>query len=215
MVYLITKSTILLFTRFYTRKINGIENVPRKGGFIVAGNYSSYLDDFLIPSVLIPLLDKKVHFYVKSSYFKNYFIGRFLKFYESIPVDSEKSWNHEKTNKIALENASHFLKKGDIIGIFPEGSRSHNGILQKAKTGIAKLALLAGVNVLPIGIIGSNSILPRGAKFPRFKKCEVNIGKPINLRKYHGKKITKPLLEKITREIMHEIAKLIGQKYNF
>src|SRR3972149_3340389 len=71
--------------------------------------------------------------------------GRFLKFYESIPVDSEKSWNHEKTNKIALENASHFLKKGDIIGIFPEGSRSHNGILQKAKTGIAKLALLAGV----------------------------------------------------------------------
>ena len=132
----------------------------------------------------------------------NYFMRDF-DHNESIPVDSEKSWNHEKTNKIALENASHFLKKGDIIGIFPEGSRSHNGIL------------LAGVNVLPIGIIGSNSILPRGAKFPRFKKCEVNIGKPINLRKYHGKKITKPLLEKITREIMHEIAKLIGQKYNF
>ena len=108
-----------------------------------------------------------------------------------------------------------YLKKGDMIFIFPEGARSLDGKLQNGKVGIAKLALEARVPVQPVGIIGSNKILPKGKFLPRPKRCKINIGKALYFKEYYNKKITKKMLREVTNKIMREIARLIGQKYNY
>ena len=74
---------------------------------------------------------------------------------------------------------------------------------------------MAKVPVLPCGIINANNVLPKGKLFPRFARCEVKIGKLMYFDKYYNKKPSKKILEEITRSIMKEIAKLIGQKYNY
>ena len=99
--------------------------------------------------------------------------------------------------------------------IFPEGTRSHDGKLKKAYTGIAKLTLSAKVSVLPVGIIDANKVLPKGKIFLRLKRCEVKIGKLMYFDKYYNKKPNKKIIEETTRSIMKEIAELIGQKYNY
>ena len=107
------------------------------------------------------------------------------------------------------------MKSGKIIAIHPEGTRTLTGKLQQGKTGIARLALAAKAPVLPIGLIGTFEILPKGKHIPKFKKAAMNIGKLMAFEKYYNKKITKSLLRKITNKIMHEIAKLSNQKYDF
>ena len=99
--------------------------------------------------------------------------------------------------------------------IFPEGKRSPDGKLQKAYNGSAKLALKAKVPVLPVGIIDSHEVLPKGKILPRLKRCEVKIGKLMYFYKYYNKKPNEKIYLQITRKIMKEIAKLIGQKYNY
>ena len=99
--------------------------------------------------------------------------------------------------------------------IFPEGKRGDGRRLQKAYTGVAKLALLSKAPILPIGVIGSDKVLPKGKSLPRFVRCEVNIGKPMYLHQYYNKKINEKALQEVTRSIMKEIAKLIGQEYDY
>ncbi|MCH8127699.1 1-acyl-sn-glycerol-3-phosphate acyltransferase [candidate division KSB1 bacterium] len=183
--------------------------------FIIACNHASYLDDFAVPRAFYPPIDRKFHFYVNSLYFKNILFRIFLNLYESIPVDTKKGKNHKQVNRKAIDMAMKYLKKGDIIFIFPEGARSLDGKLQKGKVGIAKLALEARVPVQPVGIIGSNKILPKGKFLPRPKRCKINIGEALYFKEYYNKTITKKLLREVTNKIMREIAKLIGQKYNY
>lgn len=215
MVYPIAKLTIGNFIRLFIKEINGKENILKNKPFIVASNHASYFDDFATPSIIIPMLDKKMHFYVSSYYFNNYFLRKFLEWGESIPVDPTKNKKHKEINKKAFQTALKYLKNGEIVGIFPEGTRSIDGKLKQAKSGIAKLAIAAKVPVLPIGIIGSDKILPKGKLLLRFKRCKINIGKPLYFKEYYDKKINKKILENVTRTIMKNIAELIGQKYNY
>ena len=115
----------------------------------------------------------------------------------------------------ALKWAIKALKDGKVIGIYPEGTRSLTGKLQKAKTGVARLALAAKVPVVPVGLIGMFEILPKGCYIPKFKRATINIGNPIYFKKYYNKKINNKILNEITTKIMNEIAKLSNQKYNF
>ncbi|MFH0868341.1 MAG: lysophospholipid acyltransferase family protein [Candidatus Woesearchaeota archaeon] len=215
MVYPIAKLIIVPFTRLFIKEVNGIENVTTERPFIIACNHASYFDDFAVPSVILPIIDKKIHFYANSYYFNNYFLRKFLEWGGSIPVDPRKGKNRKKINEKAFQTALNYLKNNEIIGIFPEGTRSVDGRLQQGRTGIAKLALGARVPVLPLGIIGSRKILQKGKFFPRPRRCRINIGKPLYFRKYYHRKPTKKALEGITRIIMKEIARLTGQKYNY
>ena len=124
------------------------------------------------------------------------------------------SGNSKKKNDKSFDKAFEYLKKKDPVQIYPEGLRSVDGKLQKGKTGIVRLALSAKTPILPIGIIGSNKVLPKGSFFLRFKRCAVNIGKPIYLDKYYKRKKTKKLFRQLTDKVMKEIAKLSGQEYN-
>jgi len=101
------------------------------------------------------------------------------------------------------------------MGVYPEGTRTLTGKLQRAKTGVARLALAAKVPVLPIGLTNTFKILPKGKWIPRFGRADVNIGKLMYFDEYYGKENNKKTLRLVTTKIMKEIAKLCGQKYEF
>ena len=196
-------------------KIQGTSNLLKNKPFIIATNHTSYYDILILPSIMVPILDKKMSALVNSHYWKNWITRAFLNLWKCIPVFVEKEKDSKEKNKLSMEKASNFLKNNKILMIFPEGKRSYDGKLKKAYHGIAIIALRAKVPVIPAGIIGSNKVLPKGKIFPRFVKCEVKIGKPLYFKKYYGKNVNNKTLDHVTRIIMKEIAKLIGQEYKY
>ena len=209
MVYPIVKRIIPPVVKLWIKKINGLENIPKKGGLIVAANHMSYMDHMIISSVLIPHLNRKVHFLAKKEHFDNFFKKTWHYYVGSIPIDRQKG------GKEALKVAVRALKQGKIIAIHPEGTRSLTGKIQKAKTGVARLAIKSKAPVIPIGLIGTFEILPKGKYIPKPKRATMNIGKPLYFREYYNKKINKRMLREVTNSIMKEIAGLSRQRYNF
>lgn len=215
MIYPIWRTAILPIYRMWLRGVEGLNNLIVGKPFIIAANHASYYDSLLIPSIVIPKLNKKIHALVNSSYWKHPITRFILNQGESIPLFVRKEKYFKQKNKLAFGRALEYLKNGEIIMIFPEGTRSPDGKLKKGHTGVAGLALKAKVPVLPIGIIDAYKVLPRGKIFPRFKRCEVKIGKLINFDEYSNKSINKRLLENITRKIMKEIGRLSNQEYSY
>lgn len=215
MVYPIGKWVVYSIYRPWLRKVEGLANAPKDRPFIIAANHASYFDALLLHCIIIPKINKKIHAMVNSYYWKNPLTKAILDWGGSIPVFVEKERNSKEKNEISFEKALDYIKKGDPVEIFPEGRRSLNGKLQKAYTGIAKLALKAKVPVLPVGIIGSHKVLPVVKILPRFTRCEVKIGKLMYFEKYYNKNLNNKVFEEVTRSIMKQIAKLIGQEYNY
>ena len=214
MVYTIAKAILIPVYNMWLRKVTGLENAPKDKPFIIAANHSSYYETLLPYTILLPKLNKQIHALVNSRYWNNSIIKIILDLGKCIPVFIGKDYD-EKKNMEAIEKAAAYLKKKELIQIFPEGTRSYDGKLQRAHNGIAKLALKSKVPVLPFGIINSHKVLPKGKVFPRFRRCDVKIGKPMRFPQYYNKKINKNILDKLTRSIMMEIAKLINQEYNY
>ena len=213
MAYPISKLIVPPMYKMWLKKIQGLDNIPKDKPFIIAANHSSYFDIFIPPILIVPKLNKKLHALVNSYYWKPFLTRIFLNMWEAIPVFVGKEKNSKEKNKLAFEKALKYLKNNELIMIFPEGTRSHDGKLRKAYTGIARLALNAKVPVLPFGIIDANKVLPIGKTLPRFVRCGVRIGKPLYFGKYYNRKPNNKIFEEITRSIMKQIATLIGQKY--
>jgi len=180
MFYYIVKAICwLLLKIFWRMEIIGIENLPESGGLIIASNHVSYLD----PAALVASLNRKIYFIAKKEVFKNTFVSFILKKLNAFSVD------RENVDIIALKKAINILRKEEVLGIFPEGTRSSNGELQELKLGAIKIAMKTGVPILPVGIIGTHKIYPRGIKFPiLFKhKIIVKYGTPQYLNKLKSK----------------------------
>ena len=213
MAYPIGKLTIRPLCMLWLRKAEGLDNIPKDKPFIIAANHSSYYETLLVPSVVISRANKKIHALVNSYYWGNFLTKYFLDLWESVPVFVEKNTKSKEKNKLAFEKAVKYLKDNELVMIFPEGKRSVDGKLNKGYNGIARITLATKFPVLPMGVIDANKVLPIGAMFPRFRRCEVKIGKLMYFDKY--KKTDKKTLEEITRQIMKEIANLIGQEYGY
>ena len=184
----ITRHIIPKVFRIWTRNVSGLENLPKDRPFIISPNHCSYIEHYLISCIVIPYINKKLHFIDKKEHFEspqqNFWHKMWAKYITYIPIDREKG-------EQALKSALHYIRKGAVIVIYPEGTRSLNGKLQKGKTGVARLALWAKVPVVPIGIKGTFEILPKGKAIPRLKKADFNFGKPIYFNEYYNKPITK------------------------
>ena len=209
MAYPIAKLTIRPIINLWIKEVNGLRNIPEKGPFIVAANHESYMDHMIILCTLVPYLNKKIHFLSKKEHFNNPVKAMWHRWAGAIPLDRQAG------GKGALGWAVKSLKLGKIIAIHPEGTRSLTGKLQKGKTGVARLALSAKVPVVPVGLIGTFEILPKGKYIPKLKRATMNIGKPMHFNKYFRKPVTKRLLREITTKIMKEIAKLCKEEYKF
>jgi 1-acyl-sn-glycerol-3-phosphate acyltransferase len=189
----------------------GTENVPREGPAILASNHLSFSDHFFAP---LPL-PRKVVFLAKSEYFtgrgiKGLISRAFFSGLGQIPVDRSGGAASER----ALRTGLRVLASGQLLGIYPEGTRTPDGRLFRGKTGVARLALEAKVPVIPTAMIGGFEFQPPGRVAPRLKiRPGVRFGKPLDFSRYYGLEQDRIVLRAVTDEIMYELMKLSGQEY--
>ncbi len=153
-----------------------------KGSFILAANHVSYLD----PVVLGIALKRPINFITKKEAFEIPLLGSILKKIGAIPVD------RQNINPVSIRKSIVLLKKGHILGIFPEGTRSWDGKLLELNSGLIKIALQANVPIIPVGLIGTFEIYPPRAKFPAIFKRQciyIHFGKPFSLDKNKRKDV--------------------------
>lgn len=198
-----------LLKTVYRIRIEGLENLPKKGGAIIAANHLSFLDSFFIP-LAVPR--RKVTYLAKADYFKSWKTSWFFNMVGQIPTEREGGAKSQQSLNIALE----VLEEGKLLGIYPEGTRSPDGYLHRGRTGVARLALKAGSPVIPTGLVGTEKVMPKEAKFPRLKgrpTVHVRFGKPLDFKRFQGQETDRMALRSATDEILYEIMQLSGQDY--
>ena len=212
MGYWLVKAVLAPILRLLFRPyVTGAENLPEDGAAILAGNHTTFLDNFMIPLVV----PRKVTFLAKSDYFtaggpKGWLQRQFFGGVGMIPIDRSGG----KASEAALRTGLKVLESGELLGLYPEGTRSPDGRLYRGKTGVARMALEAGVPVIPVGLIGMFDIQPGGGGMPKLgRRVEVRIGRPLDFSRYAGMEGDRFVLRSITDEIMYELMVLSGQEY--
>jgi 1-acyl-sn-glycerol-3-phosphate acyltransferase len=190
--------------------VEGIENLPAEGPAILASNHLSFSD-----SIFLPLsAPRRITFLAKADYFtgrglKGFLTKGFMKGAGQVPIDRSGG----RASEAALKTGMKILGAGDLLGIYPEGTRSPDGRLYRGKTGIARMALEAGVPVIPVAMINTFDIQPPGKLLPRIMRVGIRIGEPLDFSRYEGMSGDRFVLRSITDEIMYELMQLSGQEY--
>ncbi len=187
-------------------KAKGLENLPKEGPAILAANHQSFLDDLLLP-LIVP--KRKVIFLGKADYFDKWYLRWFFKGANVIPVRREV----KSASEAALRAGVDQLRLGNLLGIFPEGTRSPDGRLYRGKTGVARMALEARVPVIPVAILGTFEAMPYDRKMPKPGRVEIRFGKPLTFERHFDTPTDRFVLRSVTDEIMYEIMLLSGQEY--
>ena len=181
---------------FRTRVV-GRENLPSTGGVILAGNHISYAD----PILLWCRSPRPVHFMAKTELWSNDVFGWGLDHFWAFPI------NRGASDRAALAKAGEYLKAGDPVGIFPEGTRNFEGNAE-AQGGAAFLALRNDVPIVPVGIAGTDRIKPPGTRGIHFPKVVISFGKAIDPAAFEGGR--KERVEAMTTEIMRRIGEEVA-----
>ncbi len=190
--------------------VRGEEHVPDTGGAILASNHLSFSDSIFLPL----LVRRRVTFLAKMDYFTGHGIkGRltagFFRGVGQVPLDRTGG----SASESALNSGLRVLRRGELLGIYPEGTRSPDGRLFRGKTGVARMALEGRVPVLPVAMIGTDKVQPIGRVWPKVGRVGVVIGKPMDFSRYDGMQDDRFVLRSITDEIMYELMSLSGQEY--
>ena len=212
MFYLLLKYVLLgpLLRLLFRPRIEGLENVPDEGPAIVAGNHLSFSDHFLMPAIL----RRRITFLAKAEYFtgpglKGRLTAAFFRSAGQIPVNRAG----RGAAQAAVDEGVAVLSRGELLGIYPEGTRSHDGRLYKGRVGVASMALRAEVPVIPCAMVGTFELQPPGRKLPRLGRVTIRFGKPLDFSRYAGLEEERTVLRAATDEIIHEILQLSGQEY--
>ena len=190
--------------------VEGEENVPDEGPAILASNHLSYADWLFMPLTL----PRRVTFVAKAEYFtspglKGWFQKKFFSGAGQVPIDRGGASAAEG----ALSSARRILERGGLFGIYPEGTRSHDGRLYRGRTGVARLALETKAPVIPVAVLKTDVVAPPGKKFGTLTRPGVRFGKPLDFSRYEGMENDRYILRSVTDEIMYEIMRLSGQEY--
>jgi 1-acyl-sn-glycerol-3-phosphate acyltransferase len=186
--------------------LRGAHHLPEAGPAIVCPNHTSVIDSFLLPSVL----PRRITFVGKAEYLHDWKTRHLFPALGMIPIDRSGG----DASARALDAAAGVLERGELFGIYPEGTRSRDGKLRKGHTGPARLALRTGAPLVPVGMIGTRDIQPPGAKAPRpFRPCEIRIGRPIDVSHHRERPDDRLVLRQLTDELMYEIRELSRQDY--
>jgi 1-acyl-sn-glycerol-3-phosphate acyltransferase len=133
----------------------------------------------------------------------------FFKGVGQLPIDRSGG----RAGEAALRSGLKVLRRGEVLGIYPEGTRSPDGRLYRGRTGVARMALEAGCPVLPVAMIGTDKAQPTGKVVPKIMRIGIRIGKPLDFSRYEGMEDDRFVLRSITDEIMYELMLLSGQEY--
>ncbi|QKJ19677.1 lysophospholipid acyltransferase family protein [Microbacterium hominis] len=190
--------------------IVGRRNVPSAGGAILASNHLSFVDSIILPL----MIDRPVSFLAKSDYFtgkglKGWATRVFFKGTGQLPIDRSGG----KASEASLNTGLQVLGGGNLLGIYPEGTRSPDGKLYRGRTGIARMALEAGVPVVPVIMVDTDTMMPIGQRIPRVVRVGVVIGEPLDFSRFAGMESDRYILRSITDEIMVALQRLGEQEY--
>jgi 1-acyl-sn-glycerol-3-phosphate acyltransferase len=190
--------------------IIGRRNIPAEGAAILASNHLSFVD-----SVFLPLMiDRPVAFLAKSDYFtgkglKGWSTRMFFKATGMIPIDRSGG----KASEASLNTGLQVLGRGDLLGIYPEGTRSPDGKLYRGRTGLARMALEAHVPVVPVVMVDTDTMMPIGTRVPRIVRVGIVVGEPLDFSRFEGMEGDRYILRSVTDEIMVALQRLGEQEY--
>ena len=199
--YRFTKLVFGLILLVWTRKqVVGLENVPRRGPLILASNHVNLLD----PPLLAVLMPRRIIYMGKVELWETPIIGPLYTLAGFIPVQRFGA------DLAALRKAEKVLRQNQVLGMFPEGTRSGKPGLGKGQPGTAMIALRSGAPIVPVAVTGTAGVaVPRS--FFRITRVGVVFGKPFELPK--GRRLNAELVEQCTERIMKEIALLLPEEY--
>lgn len=194
----------------YRPWITGMENVPKEGAAILAGNHVSFFDSIFLPL----MLDRHVTFLAKSEYFtakglRGWAMRLFFAGTGQLPIDRSGG----KASEDSLNTGLRVLASGELLGIYPEGTRSPDHKLYRGRTGIARMLLEARVPVIPVAMVGTQELMPAGAKLPRIRRIGVVIGEPLDFSRFAGLEGDRYILRAVTDAIQYTLWELSGQQY--
>jgi 1-acyl-sn-glycerol-3-phosphate acyltransferase len=206
-----------LIDAYLVKKIEGLENLP-KGNFILAVNHQSNLDHVAAGYVCLPRSFRFIGQVDGHNGLKKWLVKAAYAITGVIPLDRTSS----ESKKTVIEKAIGYAKKGDIIALYPEGTRTRNGQMGDPKPGVAKIFLGSGVPIVPVAVKGTFELFPPHGKLKIKKIVEIKVGKPIYFKKefqaaknlsYKSEEYKK-ICQRISEKVMDNIVKLAGQKKN-
>jgi 1-acyl-sn-glycerol-3-phosphate acyltransferase len=209
-MYWTFKATVLTLLRVWLRpEVSGVSNIPA-GPAILVSNHLSFSDSFLLGAVL----SRRLTFLAKSAYFtapgvKGWLMARFFRGLGQLAIDRDSG----RMAKAALDAGVQVLHQGGLLVVYPEGTRSPDGRLYRGRTGVARMALAAGVPVVPVAMMGTERVQPPGTLWPRKAPLSIRIGEPLDFSGYAGAERQRGVLRGITDDIMTELRQLSGQEY--
>jgi cytidylate kinase len=166
----------ILLRTLFRLEVTGAENIPKHGGVIVAPNHRSLIDH---PAVGV-ITRRQVRFMAKEELFKNRWAARFLQAMGSFPV------RRGRPDRASLQRCLDLLAAGEVVGIYPEGTRRPDSRFEEVEGGFAYIALRSGAPIVPIAVSGTEAVLPHGRRFPRFVKIRLSVGEPFRLGNGHS-----------------------------
>jgi 1-acyl-sn-glycerol-3-phosphate acyltransferase len=209
LLYTIGRYTVAPAVRLAWRPtVEGLEHLLEKGGAVLAGNHLSVADEYILGAVV----PRHIAFWAKAEYFRGsgirgWAMKALMNGLGAIEVNREGG----RAALTALDAAIPALRAGDLVGVYPEGTRSPDGRLYRGRTGAARLALLAEVPIIPVGVLGTEAVQPIGTKMPKFgPKVTLRFGKPMD---FTGRPMDSSSLRAITDDVMAAIQALTGQEY--
>lgn len=212
MLYWLLKRVVVgpLLVLLFRPKVEGLHHIPAEGGAILASNHLSFSDSFFLPLVV----ERRVTFLAKADYFtgpgiKGWLTAAFFRGVGQLPIDRSGG----KASEAALNAGLGVLDSGELLGLYPEGTRSPDSRLYRGRTGVARMALTAGVPVLPVAMIDTDKAQPTGQIIPNIRQIGVKIGAPLDFSRYEGMEGDRFVLRSITDEIMYNLMQLSEQEY--
>jgi len=210
--YFILKTFVLgpLLRVLFRPWVRGMENIPVAGPVILASNHLSFSD-----SIFLPLQSRRpVVFLAKSEYFtgkglKGALTRWFFKSTGQLPIDRSGG----KASEASLNTGLRVLAQRQVLGIYPEGTRSPDGRLYRGRTGIARMVLESKAPVIPVAMIDTEKVQPIGKRLPRIRRIGIVVGTPLDFSRFDGMEGDRIVLRAVTDEIMYELRTLSGQEY--
>jgi 1-acyl-sn-glycerol-3-phosphate acyltransferase len=182
--------------------LEGYERLPSAGPAILCPNHISFLDSVFV-MLTVP---RRISFVGKAEYMDSWKTKFLFPAMGMIPIDRSGGSKSEA----ALGAAEAVLRRGELFGIFPEGTRSRDGRLYKGHTGAARLAQTVGCPIYPVGVVGTREIQPPDAPVPKlFKDVTIRIGRPVRVARGEDRLVLRNMID----EVMFEIRELTGQEY--
>jgi 1-acyl-sn-glycerol-3-phosphate acyltransferase len=183
----------------FRTSVEGADLVPSSGPVIIAPVHRSFIDFFVASEVT----RRKLHYMGKDSLWDNRLLARILPTLGAFPV------HRESADRESLRQAQKVLEAGEALVLFPEGERRTGPVIEDLHDGVAFLAARTGATVVPVGIGGSASVMPKGTRIPRPRHIHVIVGRPISPpERTGGGRISRSRTRQMTEDLAHTLQDL-------